>query len=150
MKRIVCTVQEHQFSNKQIKKLEAGLKEIYKNNYSQEAVKVLWMVMPKGYAYSERKLSHAIIILVEVDGDIAQEKREVLMHLFSQFLLENFNISPLDLVLSVANSSYVNQFTKSQIKRIHPDHRRRIRFKFYMTALSSKFLKGHSRIRVRM
>ncbi len=150
MKRIICTVQENQFSHRQIRKLGAGLKEIYKNNYSREAVSVLWMVMPKGYAYSERKLSHATIILVEVDSDIKQEKREALMHLFSQFLLENFHISPLDLVLSVANSSYLKQFGESQIKRIHPEHRRRISLKSHLTAITSKLLHGYGRIRVRM
>lgn len=150
MKRIICTVQEEQFSNKQIKKMEAGFKEIYKNNYRKEPLKIWWMVMPKGYAYSERKLSHATIILIEVDSDIEQGKREVLMHLFSQFLLESFHISPLDLVLSVANSAYVEQFGKSQIKRIHPAYRRRIRLKSSISAITSKFLNGYSKIRVRM
>ena len=150
MKRIVCTVQESQFSKREIRKLEAGLKEIYKNNYSEEKLGVIWMIMPSGYAFSERKLSKATIILVEVDSDIEQEKRENLMHLFSDFLLKEFSISPLDLVLSVANSSYLQQYATSQTRRVHPNHRRRIRFKSKFTAIKSKMLNGYSRMNIRV
>lgn len=149
MKRANCIVQEGMFSNPEIKRIEAGLKEIYQNNYSQEGLNVTWMIMPKGYAYSERQLSEAVIILIEVDEDIEQGKREELMSLFSQFLLSNFKISPLDSVISVANSSFINQFAAAQQSRIHPSARKWTRLKMIFTALTSKWTKGYLRLRVR-
>ena len=125
-----------------------GIKEIYTTHQSNEKARVHWMIMPKGYAYSERKYSQATIILVEVDSEIEQKSREDLMQLLSKFLLDNFNISPLELVLSVANTSFINQYANSQRQRVHPLHRWRIRFKAIITSLTSKLLNGYSQILV--
>ena len=114
MKKIVGIIQEHMFTKDEIKRLESGLTEIYRNHYdSREEVVVFWRIMPEGYAFSERKPSHATIILVEVDADITQVKREELMDLCSQFLLNNFSVSPLDSLIAVPNSSFVNQFLEA-------------------------------------
>lgn len=149
MKRISCIVQKHMFSHADIRKLEKGLRAIYKENYSDEKVNVIWMVMPKGSAYSERKPSEATIILVEVDDDIEQTKREELMSLFSQYLFQNFKISPLDSIISVANSSYVQQFVAAQQNRVHPKSRKWIGLKTMGTALFSKFTNGYMKLRVK-
>ncbi|MEO1652933.1 MAG: hypothetical protein AAFU64_05270 [Bacteroidota bacterium] len=150
MKRIVCTVQEHMFLPTQIQAIEKGLKEIYKKHYRDEKLRVFWLVMPKGYAYSERKLSEASIILVEVDNDIQSKKREALMHLFSQYLLKEFKLSPLDLMLSVSNSSYMDQFMASQKNRVDPRSRGWISLKMLWTAFYSKFSQGYMKLRVKM
>ena len=123
MKKIVGIIQEHMFTKDEIKRLESGLREIYRNHYSREEVVVSWRIMPEGYAFSERKPSHATIILVEVDAEITQVKREELMGLCSQFLLNNFSVSPLDSLITVPNSSFVNQFLEAQRQRIDPAHR---------------------------
>lgn len=149
MKRITCIVQKHMFSHADIRKLEKGLKATYKENYSDEKVNVIWMVMPKGSAYSERKESKATIIIVEVNNDIQQSRREKLMQLFSQHLLENFSISPLDSIISVANSSSVEQFFAAQQNRVHPKSRTWIRLKMMGTALFSKFTNGYMKLRVK-
>lgn len=149
MKKILCLVQKHMFSTAEIRQLEEGFREIYSNHYSQEKVNVLWMVIPEGYAYSERKPSNAAVILVGVDEDIRKEKREELMSLFSQLLLTNFRISPLDSVITVANSSWVDRFFDAQRRRIHPLYRPWISLKMMFTALSSKWSNGYLRLRVR-
>lgn len=118
MKKIVGIVQAHMYSEDELKYLRSGLREIYRDHYdASQPVTVLWMVMEKGYAYSERKLSEATIIIIEVDEDITQEKREALMDMFSQYLLKNFNVSPLDSLITVANTSFVNQFFAAQQER---------------------------------
>lgn len=150
MKRIVCIVPKDMFSNAEIKQLEAGFKDIYTNNYSQEKVGVFWMLMPKGYAYAERKPSKAAIILAEVNEDIQREKREELMGLFSQFLMKNFHISPLDAVITVANSSFVSQFSDAQQNRIDKRYRPWIKLKMMSTALTSKLINGYLRLRVKV
>ena len=150
MKKIVCLVQKNMFSNKELKKLDDGFKAIYKKNYSQESVNVFWMIMPKGYAYSERKLSKATIIMVEVNEDIQKEKREELMRLFSQFLLKSFHVSPLDSLITVANSSFVKQFLEAQQNRIHPLYRPWINLKTRTTVIASKLTNGYYRLRVKM
>ncbi len=150
MKKIVCIVQENMFLKAEIRKIEAGFKEIYSQHYSREKLTVLWRIMPKGYAYSERKLSEATIIMIEVGEEITKEKREELMHLYSQFLLNNFKISPLDSVISVANSSFVNQFFAAQTNRVHPRHRRWIGLKMKAAALTSKWTNGYYKLRVNM
>ncbi len=149
MKRAVCIIQEDMFSTPEIKRIEAGFKAIYKDNYSEEPLNVVWMIMPKGYAYSERKLSEAIVIMVEVSEDIQKEKREELMFLFSRFLMDEFNVSPLDSVITVANSSFVNAFLEAQNNRIQPLYRPWIKVKQLSTALWSKFSKGYLRLRVK-
>jgi hypothetical protein len=137
------------FSTSEIRAIEKGFRNIYSNDYSQEKVNVLWMIIPKGYAYSERKPSNAAVILVEVDEGISKEKREELMGLFSQFLLAEFKISPLDSVITVANSSFVNAFFDAQKKRIHPLYRPWISFKMISSGIISKISNGYFRLRVR-
>ena len=149
MKKLVGLVQKHTFSDEEIRRLEAGFREIYRENYSREKVAIFWMVIPEGYAFSERKRSNATIMLVEVDEDIAETKREDLMHLLSKFLLDNFDISPLDSVITVANSSFVNAFFNAQRKRINPIYRPWITTKMMASALISKITKGYFRLRVR-
>ena len=149
MKKILCIIQEHMFSKTEILDMEAGFREIYQDNYSQEKVNVLWMIMPKGYAYSERQESNAAVIMIEVDEDISKENREQLMALTSSFLLENFKISPLDSVITVANSSFVNSFLETQKKRVSTIWRPWINMKQLFSALYSKFKNGYLRLRVR-
>ncbi len=79
MKRINCLVQEHQFSKEEIRKIEVGFRDIYRDHYSTEKLTVFWMIFPEGSAYSERKPSNGTIILIEVDEDITKDKREELM-----------------------------------------------------------------------
>ncbi len=150
MKKIVGIIQEHMFSKQQIKAIEAGFKKIYREHYSEtESVVVLWMVMPEGYAYSERKPSEATIIVVEVNEDITQTKREEMMGRFSQFLLNTYKISPLDSVITVANSSWVNAFFSSQRKRVSKWSRPFFTLKMLGTALSSKLSNGYMKLLIR-
>ncbi|MEL6255464.1 MAG: hypothetical protein AAFR87_25895, partial [Bacteroidota bacterium] len=116
---------------------------------SDEKLNMLWMILPDGYAYSERKASEAAVIVVEVNENIPQTKREELMSLFSHYLLSNFKISPLDSVITVANSSWVDSFFSAQRKRIYRFYRPWITFKMMSTALVSKFTNGFMRLRVR-
>ncbi|OJJ15390.1 hypothetical protein BKI52_38905 [marine bacterium AO1-C] len=150
MKRIVCIVPKDMFSKAQIQQLDAGFQSIYKNNYSHEKVNVFWMLMPKGYAYAERKPSEATIIMVEVNEDITRAKREELLSLYSRFLLKDFNISPLDAVITVANASFVQQFSEAQKNRVHRPYRPWINLKTMATALTSKIMNGYYRLRVKM
>ncbi len=150
MKSILCIVQEHMFDKSQIKEMQNGFKDLYRQHYSDDKTKVLWMIMPKGYAYSERKDSEATIILFEVDEDITQEKRESLMSIFSNYLLSEFKISPLDSIITVANSSFVNTFIASQQNRVKPSARKWIKLKTMTTAISSTLTNGYARLRVRM
>jgi len=149
MKKILCLVQQHMFSKAEIKKMEEGFRELYSKHYSKERLNVIWMIMPDGYAYSERKPSNAAVILIEVNETITQTKREEMMKLFSQFLLTNFSISPLDSIITVANSAWVDSFFDAQRKRIHPLYRPWITLKIMFTALMSKLTNGYARLRVR-
>ncbi|MEM9936142.1 MAG: hypothetical protein AAF824_21135 [Bacteroidota bacterium] len=149
MKRINCLVQEHQFSKEDIRNIEEGFREIYHDHYSTEKLTVFWMIFPKGSAYAERKPSNGTIILIEVDEDITKDKREELMRLYSNFLLKNYKVSPLDTVITVANSSWVDSFFAAQQKRIHPMYRPWIQVKTLFTALTSKWMNGFLRLRVK-
>ena len=142
-------VQAHQFSKADIRKIESGFRALYREHYSEEKLTVFWMIFPKGSAYAERKPSNGTIILIEVDEDITKAKREALMHVYSQFLLENYNVSPLDTVITVANKSWVDRFFAAQQKRIHPMYRPWITLKTMFTALTSKMINGYLRLRVK-
>lgn len=107
------------------------------------------MVFPKGSAYAERKLSNGTIIMIEADEDITKTKREELMGLYSQFLFKNYEVSPLDTVITVANTSWVNSFLAAQKKRVHPMYRPWITLKTMFTALTSKWMNGYLRLRVK-
>ncbi|MEL6675062.1 MAG: hypothetical protein AAFR61_22835 [Bacteroidota bacterium] len=149
MKKINCLVQEHKFSKAEIRAIEAGFKALYREHYSEEKVRVFWMVFPEGSAYAERKPSNGTIILIEANEDITQEKREELMWLYSQFLFENYQVSPLDTVITVANSSWVERFFAAQQKRVHARYRRWITFRTMLTAMTSKMTHGFLRLRVK-
>ena len=149
MKRINCLVQQHQFSKVEIKEIEEGFREIYGDHYSTEKLTVFWMIFPEGSAYAERKPSNGTIILIEVDENITREKREELMRLYSNFLLKNFKVSPLDTVITVANTSRVDSFFEAQQKRIHPKYRLWIKAQTLFTALTSKWINGFLRLRVK-
>lgn len=149
MKRINCLVQEHKFTKEEIRKIEAGFRALYREHYSEEKLTVFWMIFPKGSAYAERKPSNGTLILIEVNEDITKAKREELMHVYSEFLLDNYNVSPLDTVITVANKSWVDSFFAAQQKRIHPMYRPWITFKTMFTALTSKMINGYLRLRVK-
>jgi len=118
MKKMFGILQEHMFSQEDIQRLESGLKAVYKKNYSDEELMVIWRVMSKGFAYSERKLSNAIVLMMEVEETISQENREQLLFAASKFLLDNFKVSPLDSVITAPNSSYINAFMQAQQSQI--------------------------------
>ena len=150
MKKILGVIQEHMFTNADIRSLEQGLRRIYRERYDDKSkVTVLWMVMPKGFAYAERKPSNAAILMIEADEDISQTKREELMGHFSSFLLENFSISPLDSVITVANSSFVNQFFDAQKKRIKSSRRVAMNLRILWQAFKSKWTNGYLKLLVR-
>lgn len=149
MKKINCLIQKHKFSKAEIREIEAGFRELYKEHYSDEKLTVFLMIFPEGSAFAERKPSNGTIIMIEVDEDITKDKREELMWLYSQFLFKNYQVSPLDTVITVANSSWVNRFFAAQQKRIHPTYRPWIKFKTMFTALTSKWSNGYLRLRVK-
>jgi hypothetical protein len=149
MKRINCLVQEHMFSKEDIKKLEHGFRKLYSENYSQEKLTIYWMIFPEGSAYSERRPSNATIIMVEVNDDIEKSKREEMMKLYSDFLANDFNVSPLDSIITVANCTWVDQFFEAQQNRVHPRYRLWIKLKTLSTALMSKWTSGFLRLRVK-
>ncbi|MEM6723492.1 MAG: hypothetical protein AAF598_05600 [Bacteroidota bacterium] len=149
MKRINCLVQAHQFSKAQIKAIEAGFKALYHQHYRAEKLQVFWMIFPEGNAFSERKASNGIIILIEVDNDISKEKREELMSVYSQFLFTNYQVSPLDTVITVANTPWVDDFFAAQKQRIHPSSRTWITLRTLFTAFSSKLANGFLRLRIK-
>ena len=148
MKKIFCIVQQHKFSNSEINEMEVGFRDLYHDHLGMEKLNILWMIMPDEYAFSERKQSNASIIMIEVDEDIAKMDREKIMRSYSQFLLENFSISALDLVITVANSSFVNAFLEAQQNRVQPIYRPWIKFKQMYTALTSRFMNGYMKLRV--
>ena len=142
-------VQEHMFSKEDIKNIERGFRRLYQENYSDDKLNILWMIFPKGSAYSERKPSNATIIMIEVDDDITKAKREEMMKLYSDFLSQEYKVSPLDSIITVANSSWVDQFFEAQQNRIHPNYRPWIKLKTLSTALWSKWTSGFLRLRVK-
>ena len=144
MRKIVSIVQAGQFTNDQIKAMESGFRRIYRKHYAaSERLVVLWMEMPEGYAYAERRASKATLIVVEVAEDMDQQKREELMQLFSKFLMEDFKVSPLDSVITVANASFVNGFFKAQQQRIDPLSRPIIGLKTIFRSVRSKWARGY-------
>lgn len=149
MKRINCLIQEHKFTKEQIQKIEIGFRELYQKHYSDDKLTVFWMIFPKGSAYSERKPSDATVILIEVDDNITKIKREELMGLYSQFLLNNYGVSPLDSIITVANTSWIDQFFAAQQNRVRPIYRPWITCKTLFTALVSKWTNGYLRLRVK-
>ena len=149
MKKCLFLAQENSFSSAEIKQMEGAFLSIYHQQYPQEKLQFLWMLSPKGYAYTERQPSNAVVVMVEVEENIDTVKREELMHLFSNYLLEEFNISPLDSVITVANSSFVNAFFEAQKRRIASPYRPWISLKMISSGLLSKLSQGFFRLRVR-
>lgn len=150
MKRVVGVVQEGMFSPDAIRRLKAGLKAIAQTHMPSERIVTLFMVMPPGYAYAERKASQATILMVEVDEGTSQGKREAMMADFSRHLLDNFEVSPLDSVITVADTSFVSAFFNAQRNRIDRAHRLRISARLFGTALFSRLREGYLRLPVKL
>ena len=149
MKKCLFLAQENSFSSTEIKQIEGAFLSIYHEQYPREKLQFLWMLSPKGYAYTERQPSNAVVVMVEVEETIDTVKREELMHLLSNYLLEEFNISPLDSVITVANSSFVNAFFEAQKRRVSSPYRPWISLKMIGSGLLSKLSQGFFRLRVR-
>ena len=150
MKRIVGVVQEQMFRPDALRRLKAGLKAIYRAHDPSERVVVLFMVVPPGYAYSERKPSEATILVIEVDDGTAQSKREAMMADFSRLLLDDFRVSPLDNVITVADTSFVSAFFDAQRNRIDRSQRLRINARLYGAALLSRLREGYLRLPMKL
>lgn len=141
MKKVLGIVQESMFDDDALRRFEAGVKQTLRG-WSDERFVVIWMVMPPGYAFSERKPSQAVILMVEVDDGTDQGRREELMGQLSQHLMDNFAVSPLDSLITVADSAFVNAFFDAQRARIDPAQRLRIHAKLYGSAVLSKVRRG--------
>ena len=137
------------FSKDDIKNIELGFRKLYTEHYSKEKLTIYWMIFPEGSAYSERRPSNATIIMVEVNDDIEKSKREEMMKLYSDFLANEYEVSPLDSIITVANSTWVDQFFMAQQNRVHPKYRLWFKLKTLTTALLSKWTSGFLRLRVK-
>ena len=94
MKKCLFLAQENSFSSAEIKQIEEAFLNIYHQQYPQEKLQFLWMLSPKGYAYTERQPSNAVVVMVEVEKNIDTAKREELTFVFN-YLLED----PISLLL---------------------------------------------------
>ncbi|MEO1434084.1 MAG: hypothetical protein AAFV80_01015 [Bacteroidota bacterium] len=151
MKKILCVVQKDQISKTKIKILEQGLKDRYRDHHDpNEKVSVYWMIVPEGYAYSERQASKAMIVMIEVEDGVQSEQREKLMGIFSRFILEQCDMSPYDLVLTVPDQAFVDQYFLAQRNRSSRKARKWVGLKIFATALFSKLKDGFLRIPVRL
>ena len=52
MKKCLFLAQENSFSSTEIKQMEGAFLSIYHQQYPQEKLQFLWMLSPKGYAYT--------------------------------------------------------------------------------------------------
>lgn len=79
MAKILASIQERQFTDEQIRRLELSLRRHYAEYVSEAAVTVIWCVIPTGQCYTNGQLSRSSLVSMECDNSFPQERRVQLL-----------------------------------------------------------------------
>lgn len=143
MKKILCTIQQDQFTDAQIGQLEALLRRHYAEHVSTAKAAVVWCVVPPGQAYTDYQVSQSSIVTMECENNFPQEKRIALLQACEKDWLAITGQHPDHLMLSLVEEALFSVFVKSNQNRLSPLGR--IKFVWHMLSslFSSKFSKGY-------
>ncbi|MGB1580435.1 MAG: hypothetical protein ACPHER_02885 [Nevskiales bacterium] len=143
MNKILCTVQAGQFSDAQIKTLEALLRRHYASLVSTGPVSVIWGLIPKGQAYTDYQPSQSSLVTMECAVGFSQEKRVALLQACAQDWLAETGQHSDHLLLSLVEADRFKQLLDSNQDRLSPLGRLQFVLHMLTSLLRSKLSKGY-------
>ena len=144
MRKALCTIHEGQISQVQIHSLEAMIKKVYRERInSEQRLLVVWTEMPKGQGFSEAKPSRVSWVMVEVDDQLDQEKRETAMKAISDEWARIAEVSTGNLMLTMSDTSQFSRLGQAIQQRIAPGARPIYMLKVLTNLIAAKLRYGY-------
>ena len=141
MRRVLCTVHEGQVSKAQILALEDMLRNQYKAliNPGQKPF-IVWTVMPEGQGFTEGKPSEVSWVIVEVDNNMEQAKRETAMLNIAEAWADIAKVSTGNLMLTLCEQDLFARYYAAFQQRIdssaRPAYFARVLWNLFISKLS--------------
>ena len=143
MNKILCTVQASQFSDGQIKTLEAILRRHYAEFVSSDRAAVIWCIIPQGQAYTDYQPSQSSLVTMECEIGFPQEKRIALLKRCAGDWLDVTGQHKDHLMLALVEADKFKLLLDSNQQRLSPFGRLQFVLHMFTSLLVSKFSKGY-------
>jgi hypothetical protein len=124
VRKILCNVQDGQFSKNQILALEASLVRGCREHLGDSGpVLVIWCAVPRGQLFTEGKPSRCSSVMIEVDDGLTQARREAAMHALANEWARIAETSTHDLLLTLGDRSTFAAYLAANRDRVRPSRR---------------------------
>lgn len=141
--KTLATVQEGQFSNDQIKALEATLRRNYAEHVSAARITVIWCVIPGGQAFTNYRPSQTSLISMECDAGFPQDGRVKLLHACEHDWTAITGQSPDQVMLSLIEADVFNDVLDGNRLRLSKAGNLKLQWHMLTSLLRSKLGKGY-------
>lgn len=141
--RILATVQEGQFSDDQIKALEATLRCNYAEHVSAVRITVIWCVIPRGQAFTNYQPSQSSLISMECDVGFSQDSRVKLLHDCERDWTTITGQNPDQVMLSLIEADVFNDVLDGNRLRLSKAGNLQLQWHMLTSLLRSKLRKGY-------
>jgi len=143
MAKILVSVQADQFTDDQIKRLEAVLRRNYAEHVTDTKVTVIWCVVPQGQFYTNYKLSRSSLISMECEPGFPQDRREQLLHACGSDWAAITGQDQNEVMLTLLEQELFNTAFSSTRDRLTAAGRIRFLWHTISSLVSSKVRKGY-------
>lgn len=118
MKKILASIQQGQFDQSQLQRLEALLISSYQQHVSNDKTIVVWCEIPPGQAYTAYQPSQSSLITMECPTGFEQQRRVAFLQSLAEQWIAITKQHPDYVLLSLMEEDLFNQFVRSNQKRL--------------------------------
>ena len=122
MATIVCTFHEGTISKDTVRRLEAALRRVYREQLGASA-RVLWCELPSGQAFTAGRASDVTYLLVDVADGLDEPRRERALRGLGAELASGLGVPIERVMVTVADHTVFARFLGGYRERIRPRSR---------------------------
>ena len=143
MKKILITVGEGQFSERQVKSLQSLIIQNYWTHIAIEPVLVLWNQVPVENVYHDYKEGQPSILIIECEKNLEQTQRVEMFQACTEDWLRITGQRMNQLIISILDVRVFNALLQRNSKYLTAAGKLGYFFRLAMNLLSSRILKGY-------
>jgi hypothetical protein len=123
MPNAVCTFHAGTLSNEDVRRLETGLRRVYRDQLGDHALRVLWSELPAGQAFTAGRASDVTYLLVEVEDGLPATRREAALRALATELATGARIPVERVMITIGDRSVFRRFLAAYRGRVRPRSR---------------------------
>lgn len=116
--KAMIIVQEGQFSIETLHQLQACVQASYKKSFPQEKLTVMWNVMPRGQAITDRQLSQSSLVSTQVPNGTQKQVREAFLNDCFDSWKAITGQNPDHIMVDAVDSDVFKSLLKSNLERL--------------------------------